>query len=89
MCFVEGHLAVNEPTPQQLTLPQFTVLLLFDLDVVLLFLCTLGYQSGLTLTMSSRFSDVSTGPPIEVFALNKAFLDDTNPNKVNLGVGGL
>jgi aspartate aminotransferase, cytoplasmic len=38
--------------------------------------------------MSSRFAEVTTGPPIEVFALNKAFLDDTNPNKVNLGVGG-
>lgn len=27
------------------------------------------------------------GPPIEVFALNKAYLDDNHPKKVNLGVG--
>jgi hypothetical protein len=38
--------------------------------------------------MTSRYSSVTTGPPIEVFALNKAYLDDTNANKVNLGVGG-
>lgn len=37
--------------------------------------------------MTSRCSSVTTGPPIEVFALNKAYLDDTNGNKVNLGVG--
>ncbi|XP_059485108.1 aspartate aminotransferase, cytoplasmic [Neocloeon triangulifer] len=37
--------------------------------------------------MTSRFSNVTTGPPIEVFALNKAFLDDPNAQKVNLGVG--
>lgn len=38
--------------------------------------------------MSSIFDDVVDGPPIEVFALNKAYLDDLNPDKVNLGVGG-
>lgn len=38
--------------------------------------------------MESIFDDVEKGPPIEVFALNKAFLEDSNPNKVNLGVGG-
>ncbi|GLG94931.1 Aspartate aminotransferase [Gryllus bimaculatus] len=37
--------------------------------------------------MASRFGVVQQGPPIEVFALNKAFLDDTFENKVNLGVG--
>lgn len=36
----------------------------------------------------SRFSDVKQGPPIEVFALNKAYQDDTFDKKVNLGVGG-
>lgn len=36
----------------------------------------------------SRFSDVKQGPPIEVFALNKAYQDDTFEKKVNLGVGG-
>lgn len=36
----------------------------------------------------SRFSEVKQGPPIEVFALNKAYLDDTFDKKVNLGVGG-
>ncbi|KAF2882696.1 hypothetical protein ILUMI_23481 [Ignelater luminosus] len=35
----------------------------------------------------SRFADVTLGPPIEVFALNKAFADDTFENKVSLGVG--
>lgn len=37
--------------------------------------------------MSSRFSGVKVGPPIEVFALQKAFLDDTYEKKVNLSIG--
>ncbi|XP_047110373.1 aspartate aminotransferase, cytoplasmic [Schistocerca piceifrons] len=37
--------------------------------------------------MSSRFSGVKLGPPIEVFALNKAYLDDSHPNKANLTIG--
>uniref|UniRef100_A0A8D9BRQ4 Aspartate aminotransferase n=1 Tax=Cacopsylla melanoneura TaxID=428564 RepID=A0A8D9BRQ4_9HEMI len=36
---------------------------------------------------SSLFTSVEQGPPIEVFAVNKAFLDDTHPDKVNLSVG--
>lgn len=36
----------------------------------------------------SRFSEVKLGPPIEVFALNKAYAEDNFENKVNLGVGG-
>lgn len=35
----------------------------------------------------SNFACVEQGPPIEVFALNKTFLEDTFPQKVNLGVG--
>uniref|UniRef100_A0A182MB16 Aspartate aminotransferase n=1 Tax=Anopheles culicifacies TaxID=139723 RepID=A0A182MB16_9DIPT len=35
----------------------------------------------------SIFASVELGPPVEVFALNKACTDDPNPNKVNLGVG--
>lgn len=38
--------------------------------------------------MASIFDNVEPGPPIEVFALNKAFLEDNAPDKVNLGVGG-
>lgn len=38
--------------------------------------------------MAGRFGLVKLGPPIEVFALNKAYIEDDNPNKVNLGVGG-
>lgn len=38
--------------------------------------------------MASRFAEVELGPPIEVFALNKAFTDDTFEHKVSLGVGG-
>lgn len=37
--------------------------------------------------MATWFSCVEMGPPIEVFALNKAFLEDKHPQKVNLGVG--
>ncbi|EEB13298.1 aspartate aminotransferase, cytoplasmic, putative [Pediculus humanus corporis] len=37
--------------------------------------------------MAGRFGLVKLGPPIEVFALNRAYLEDENPNKVNLGVG--
>lgn len=38
--------------------------------------------------MPSIFDNIENGPPIEVFALNKAFLEDNSPDKVNLGVGG-
>ncbi|KAF5308793.1 hypothetical protein FQR65_LT06026 [Abscondita terminalis] len=37
--------------------------------------------------MSSRFSEISLGPPIEVFALTEAFNKDNFDKKVNLGVG--
>nr|CAD7407512.1 unnamed protein product [Timema poppensis] len=37
--------------------------------------------------MATRFSAVKLGPPIEVFAVNKAYLDDTHPDKVNLSIG--
>ncbi|KZC11179.1 PREDICTED: probable aspartate aminotransferase, cytoplasmic [Dufourea novaeangliae] len=37
--------------------------------------------------MTSRFSGVKLGPPIEVFSLQKAFLDDTYERKVNLSIG--
>lgn len=38
--------------------------------------------------MASVFSGVEKGPAIEVFALNKSCVEDSNPDKVNLGVGG-
>lgn len=38
--------------------------------------------------MSSCFSTVTQGPPIEVFSVNKAFLEDLFPQKVNLSIGG-
>lgn len=38
--------------------------------------------------LESVFTDVQVGPKIEVFALNKAYLEDNFPQKVNLGVGG-
>lgn len=37
--------------------------------------------------MASIFSGIEQGPAIEVFALNRAYLEDNFPNKVNLGVG--
>lgn len=37
----------------------------------------------------SKFASVENAPPIEVFALNKAYVEDTFPQKVNLGVGGI
>lgn len=37
---------------------------------------------------NSIFEAVQKGPAIEVFALNRAFLEDSEPNKANLGVGG-
>ena len=37
---------------------------------------------------TSKFSSVETAPPIEVFALSKAYADDPFAQKVNLGVGG-
>jgi len=35
----------------------------------------------------SKFSAVENAPPIEVFALTKAYTEDPFPQKVNLGVG--
>jgi len=35
----------------------------------------------------SSFSSVAVGPPIEVFAVNKAYLDDPVETKVNLSIG--
>ncbi|XP_063236772.1 aspartate aminotransferase, cytoplasmic isoform X1 [Bacillus rossius redtenbacheri] len=37
--------------------------------------------------MASRFADVKLGPPIEVFAVNKACVDDPHPDKINMTVG--
>ena len=37
--------------------------------------------------MTTRFSGIKLGPPIEVFALQKAFVEDTYEKKVNLAVG--
>ncbi|XP_033214547.1 aspartate aminotransferase, cytoplasmic [Belonocnema kinseyi] len=37
--------------------------------------------------MTTRFTGIDLGPPIEVFALQKAFVDDTHENKVNLAIG--
>lgn len=36
----------------------------------------------------SRFTGIELGPPIEVFALQKAYVDDKFDNKVSLAVGG-
>lgn len=38
--------------------------------------------------MASIFANVEVGPKIEVFALNKMYVEDTSSVKVNLGVGG-
>ncbi|XP_076677191.1 glutamate oxaloacetate transaminase 1 [Andrena cerasifolii] len=37
--------------------------------------------------MTTRFSGIKLGPPIEVFALQKSFVEDTYEKKVNLAVG--
>ncbi|KAM3960109.1 glutamate oxaloacetate transaminase 1 [Aphomia sociella] len=37
--------------------------------------------------MGSRFQVVEQGPPIEVFQLNRLFIEDSHQNKVNLTVG--
>ena len=39
--------------------------------------------------MASVFSDVPQAKAIEVFELTRRFNEDTFPNKVNLGVGGM
>lgn len=38
--------------------------------------------------MASIFENVPVGPQIEVFQLNRACVEDTFPQKVNLGIGG-
>lgn len=39
--------------------------------------------------MTDRFGSVEIAPPIEIFAISKGYAEDTNENKVNLGVGGI
>lgn len=36
----------------------------------------------------SRFTGIESGPPIEIFALNKIFIEDKFEKKVNLTIGG-
>lgn len=38
--------------------------------------------------MTTVFTGIELGPPIEVFALSKAFQDDPHQPKVNLTIGG-
>lgn len=38
--------------------------------------------------MATLFTGIELGPPIEVFALSKAFQDDPQSTKVNLTIGG-
>ena len=45
-------------------------------------------MSGVPKKCFSWFDKVEIAPPIEVFALTAAFNEDSNPDKVNLGVGG-
>lgn len=37
----------------------------------------------------SVFNVVEAAAPVEIFALSKAYKEDSNPNKVDLGIGGL
>nr|UDB72873.1 cytoplasmic aspartate aminotransferase [Hemiscorpius lepturus] len=37
--------------------------------------------------MTSRFANVESAPPVEIFALSKAYKEDTAPCKVDLGIG--
>lgn len=37
--------------------------------------------------MGSRFQDVQQGPPIEVFQLNRMFMEDPHQSKINLSIG--
>ncbi|KAH9634456.1 hypothetical protein HF086_008290 [Spodoptera exigua] len=37
--------------------------------------------------MGSRFQVVQQGPPIEVFQLNRMFMEDPHPSKINLSIG--
>ena len=38
---------------------------------------------------TSLFAEVPLAPPDAVFGLQKEFSDDSHPQKVNLGVGGM
>nr|SVE75337.1 EOG090X0BPX [Daphnia dolichocephala] len=46
-----------------------------------------GGSGTKTIMAPSKFAFVESAPPIEVFALNKAYVEDNFPQKVNLGVG--
>ena len=48
----------------------------------------IDYLIKLTYLKMSIFSVVEPAPPVEIFALSKAFKEDTDPNKVDLGIGG-
>lgn len=77
-------------TPRQLTIKYFYVdsrgTFLHQIDKF--FLQRLS-KFNFAKMKTTRFSGITLGPPIEVFALNKAFLDDTHEKKVNLTVGGI
>lgn len=38
--------------------------------------------------MASFFENIAEAPPIEVFHMNKLYMDDPSLNKVNLTIGG-
>lgn len=39
--------------------------------------------------MSSFFGNIEEAAPIEVFYMNKLYVDDPSPQKVNLTIGGM
>jgi len=57
-----------------------------DVNVLVRVLCWCFFV--LMTTMSRLFDSVQLSPPVEVFALNAAFNDDTDSHKVNLSIGG-
>lgn len=59
---------------------------LCHLDIYIERESTWSYWYGIK--MASIFANVEVGPKIEVFALNKLYVEDTSSVKVNLGVGG-
>ncbi|KAL0106580.1 hypothetical protein PUN28_016344 [Cardiocondyla obscurior] len=49
--------------------------------------CTSSVKKLLASFLTTKFTGVQLGPPIEVFALQRAFVDDSHDKKVNLSIG--
>lgn len=64
-----------------------TILLLFQ-NVIIIVIILRFQPCSTSAANMSFFAGIPVAPPIEVFHMNKLFMDETSPDKVNLTIGG-